>query len=306
MRRNELTIALVLAVIGVLVAFWLVILGPKRQEASGLKDDVGQLHSELSQAQEAASAGQQARESFSSDYRKLVVMGKAVPQDGDQASLLVQLQNLADRSGVQFEAIDLSDSSSSSSTPAPTTTPAPSASSDSSTATPPSDSSSTSTSATSTSSGSSVPAETTVTATEASAATLPIGASIGPAGLPVMKYELTFNGGFFQIADFMKRVDDMVRTPNSSRIVVDGRLMTVDAFTLAPVNTEGAVDVVPTLTANLSVTTYLTPSEQGITDGASPSGPAPATTPSATPTPASSTETTTPAPTTTPTSSTTP
>ena len=92
MRRNELTIALVVAVIGVLVAFWLVVLGPKRQEASGLKDDVDQLHSELSQAQEAAAAGQQARESFAGDYRKLVVMGKAVPQDGDQASLLVQLQ----------------------------------------------------------------------------------------------------------------------------------------------------------------------------------------------------------------------
>jgi type II secretory pathway pseudopilin PulG len=305
MRRNELTIALVVAVIGVLVAFWLVVLGPKRQEANGLKDDVDQLHSELSQAQEAAAAGQQARESFAGDYRKLVVMGKAVPQDGDQASLLVQLQNLADRSGVQFEAIDLSDSSSSS---APTATTAPAPAPSSSASTPASDSSSTSaaasTSTPSSSADSSVPAETTATATEASAATLPIGASIGPAGLPVMKYQMTFNGGFFQIADFLKRVDAMVRTPNSSRIVVDGRLMTVDAFTLSPVSTEGQASAVPTLTAELSVTTYLTPTDQGITDGATASGPTPATTAPAAPTPASSTTPTTSSATSTPTSST--
>ena len=37
------------------------------------------------------------------------MLGKAVPADGDQASLLVQLQHLADESGVSFQSIDLSD-----------------------------------------------------------------------------------------------------------------------------------------------------------------------------------------------------
>jgi hypothetical protein len=131
-----------------------------------------------------------------------------------------------------------------------------------------------------------------VDATEAAAAMLPIGASVGPAGLPVMPYELSFVGGFFQIADFMKHVDSMVRTRHGE-VAVDGRLLTVDAFTLSPVLDEGSSKSVPTLTAELSVTTYLTPAEQGTTAGATPSGPAPAAATPATPTPASSTTPTT-------------
>ena len=38
------------------------------------------------------------------------------------------------------------------------------------------------------------------TPTEAAASLMPLGASIGPAGLAVMPYNLIFNGTFFQIA----------------------------------------------------------------------------------------------------------
>lgn len=265
MRRNELTIVGVLAVLGLLAGFWLVVLSPKREQAASLKDEVAQLNLQLEQTQQAAAAGQQARESFPDDYRNLVVLGKAVPGDGDQASLLVQLQRLADQSGVRFQAIDLSQSASSSA-PVPTTEPT------------------TSSSSTTTTSGSSSeqPApEPTADPTEAAAATLPIGASVGPAGLPVMPYDLKFTGNFFQIADFMKQLDAMVRTKQGA-IDVDGRLLTVDAFTLAPIQTQvdgagQALSPVPTLAAELSVTTYLTPADEGITAGATPVGPAPAT-----------------------------
>ena len=124
-------------------------------------------------------------------------------------------------------------------------------------------------------------------ATEASAAALPIGASIGPAGLPVMPYDLTFTGNYFQIADFMKKLNGLVHPKNGSAIDVTGRLVTVDAFTLAPVQSEGqGLTPVPTLTADLSVTTYLAPADLGLTGGATPTGPA-----QATPTPASTTGT---------------
>ena len=36
---------------------------------------------------------------------------------------------------------------------------------------------------------------------------LPIGATVGTAGLPVMPYEMEFEGGFFEIADFFGAVD---------------------------------------------------------------------------------------------------
>ena len=291
MRRNELTIVLALVVIGLVAAFWMVVLGPKRDRAASLKEDVDALHSQLAEAQQATTAGAQARKSFPVDYRKLVVMGKAVPEDGDQASLLVQLQRLADRSGVGFQSIDLADAAGSASTPVP----APSAPTSSPTT------SSTPTSSTSTTTASppgstdAVPPGPTADATEASAATLPIGASVGPAGLPVMPYDLKFTGQFFQIADFLKSLDAMVHTRHGA-VNVHGRLLTVDAFTLAPIQAPtDSVSVLPTLTADLSVTTYLTPADQGVAGGATPTGPAPATTTpaattgtTATPTPASS------------------
>jgi Tfp pilus assembly protein PilO len=265
MRRNELTIVAVLVVLGLLAGFWLAVLSPKREQAASLKNEVDQLSSQLQQTQQTTAAAKQSRESFAGDYRNLVVLGKAVPADGDQASLLVQLQRLADRSGVRFQGIDLSQSATSSS-PAPTTEPT---TSDSSTA------------ATSGSTSDEPVAEPSADPTEAAAATLPIGASVGPAGLPVMPYDLKFSGNFFQIAEFMKQLDAMVRTLDGG-IDVNGRLVTVDAFTLAPIQaqadgTNQVLNPVPTLTAELSVTTYLTPADEGITVGATPSGPPPAT-----------------------------
>ena len=306
-RRNELTIGLSLAALGAIVAFWLLVLAPKRQEATALKADVDQLHSQLAEAQQSVAAGQQAQRSFPGDYRRLVVLGKAVPADGDQASLLVQLQHLADESGVSFQSIDLSDvttSAAASSTPPPPTSSGSDGSSTPASSTTTSSSSSTSDSSASTTSSTTPTAEAAPVATEASAAALPIGASIGPAGLPLMPYDLTFTGNYFQIADFMKKLNGLVHLKTRGAIDVTGRLVTVDAFTLAPVQSEGqGLTPVPTLTADLSVTTYLAPADLGLTGGATPTGPAPATaTPASTTGTASGETTASPPPTSTPTS----
>lgn len=269
MKRNEQLIITGVVVVVLVAAFWLLILSPKRNEASKLQDQVGQLNSSLSQAQQDVAAGEQARKGFRIDYRRLVVLGKAVPADGEQGSLLVQLQQLADRSGVSFDALDLS--AGGDSTTAPT---APTSTSTTDTSSSSTDSSSTSADSSGSSSTTSDSSTSMPTATEASASILPIGASVGPAGLPVMPYDLSFKGGFFQIADFMKRLDGMVHLRNGVANV-SGRLLTVNSFTLTP----GAesLSATPQLTADLSVTTYLTPADQGITGGATPTGPAAAT-----------------------------
>ena len=282
MRRSELTIVLALAVAGMIAAFWLIVISPKRDEAASLKQDIDGLQSSVEQAQQAAAAGEQAREDFQVNYRRLVVLGKAVPADGDQAGLLFQLQRLADRSGVGFQSIDLTASAQSASTP---TTPPSSSVSPIPPVTPPTgtaEDAATTTASTST-----------AAPTEAAAATLPIGASVGPAGLPVMPYNLKFTGDFFQIASFLESLDEMVHMPQGE-VDVTGRLLTVDGFALAPEQSAAgaSMSAIPTLTANLSVTTYLTPADQGITAGATLSGPAPATSAPGTPTPASSTTTT--------------
>ena len=281
MKRNEQILLTGLLVAGVIAGFWLLILSPKRDEASKFAEQADQLQSSLQEAQQTVTAGEQARGSFGTDYRRLVVLGKAVPADDDQASLLVQLQNQASRAGVQFRTIDLSEATDSTSTaaPAPAPPPAESSSTDSSSATASTDTS---------------PA---VPPTEAAASTLPIGASVGPAGLPVMSYDLAFTGEFFQIADFMRRVDSMVHTSGKA-VDVHGRLLTVNGFTLEPSSDPGSL-ANPVLTANLQVTTYLTPADQGLTGGATPSGPSSATpilasSSSSTPTTSSATTSTTP------------
>ena len=87
-----------------------------------------------------------------------------------------------------------------------------------------------------------------------------------------MPYDLTFSGNFFHVADFMRGIDSLVHTGKS--VAVDGRLVTLNGFALNADSTLGF----PHLDATFSVTTYLTPPNQGITAGAT------ATTPSATPT----------------------
>jgi len=293
-KRNELTIIGVVAVIGLVIAFWLLAIGPKRKEAADLQSQITDAHAALDQAQQATAAGEQARKTFPIDYRRLVVLGKAAPQDGEQASLLVQLQSLAERSGIRFQSIDLSDASTTSSaaTPtAPATDTSTSSTSDTSTS---SDSSSTSTTS---STDSASTTDTTAAATEASAAALPIGATVGAAGLPVMPYDLKFTGDYFQIADFLKRLDGMV---NSQHGLVDvhGRLLTVDALSLAPVDSAAAQPTpLPPLVAQLTVNAYISPADQGITAGATPAGPAPATSAPDSTTTAGSTSASTPTPT---------
>jgi Tfp pilus assembly protein PilO len=250
---------LVVAVLA--AAFWVLALSPKREQASSLATEVEQQQAALSEAQAKVAEATAARGEFSSDYRQLVVLGKAVPANDETASLLVEVNRIADRAGVRFQGLHLSSEGSS-------------------------ESEATSEVASEVSASTAVPASATLPPTEAEAALLPLGARIGSAGLGVMPYTLNFTGSFFQIGDFIQGIDSLIHTGKST-VGIDGRLITVDGFSLVPDSTVGF----PTLTANFSVTTYIVPPDQGITAGATSTSPAstPASTeaPSATGTPSS-------------------
>lgn len=232
-----------LIVAALATAFWILLLSPKRQQASELAGEVEQQQAALLQAQTKLNEATAAQRAFPADYRQLVVLGKAVPAGDETASLLVELNRVADRAGVRFDSLQL-DSSSEGSAPAAAAT------------------------AQQVGPTSSVSASQAVPPTEAAAALLPLGASIGSAGLGVMPYDLTFTGSFFHVADFIHGIDALVRT-KGSRVGVDGRLVTLDAFSL----TQDSSASFPNLSANFSVTTYLLPPSQGITAGATPSSP---------------------------------
>jgi Tfp pilus assembly protein PilO len=101
----------------------------------------------------------------------------------------------------------------------------------------------------------------------------PLGAAAGPSGLLAMPYTLEFEGGFFDLARFLRKLDAQVVT-EEGKVSAKGRLVMVDGFNLAPLSdgTESATG--STLTANLSVNTYVSPPGQGVTAGATAAGPA--------------------------------
>jgi Tfp pilus assembly protein PilO len=251
MKSSNRLIISILAVAAIAIAFWMLALGPKRGEADKLSSQVSELQVSLAGAQAKVTEAVAAKQEFPADYRQLVVLGKAAPAGEDTASLLVELNHIAEHSGVKFESIMLNAEGGEESATAPAAAPAPVA--PSAEAAP-----------------SGVPAAATTPPTEVAAALMPLGASIGPAGLAVMPYSLSFSGNFFDVADFIKGLDSLVAT-NESQVAVDGRLVTLDAFALNAAADGGF----PGLNASFSVTTYVTPPNQGVTAGATPTAPAP-------------------------------
>ena len=83
-----------------------------------------------------------------------------------------------------------------------------------------------------------------------------------------MPYELTFSGEFFEIADFIEGLDSLVET-KAGEVVVDGRLFTINGFSLKAAQGKPF----PALEATFSITTYLTPPSEGVTAGATIAGP---------------------------------
>jgi Tfp pilus assembly protein PilO len=299
-KSTDRTILIAVAGLAALAAVWFLLVAPKRDEAASLSSEVTDLHASVEQAEQLAAAAEAAKNDYSSNYHRLVVLGKAAPSSDDTASLFVQLNAIAGKSGTDLEAIKLSPSGASasataaqetavaSSTP-PTdgtstdSTSTDSTSTDSTSTTDSTTTDSTSTTSTSTTTASTAPA---VPATEASAALLPLGAAVGPAGLPVMPYELTLKGNYFQLRDFIDGLQKLVGSKRG-RQVVDGRLVTIDDFDF----TGDAQKGFPELDATLNVTTYIAPADQGVTAGGTATAPPAPTSTDSTAVPTSSTST---------------
>jgi hypothetical protein len=232
------TNVLIGAIVGLAVlalAFWVLALSPKREEAAELATEVEEVEAALAVHRQEAATAEQARRDFPANYQEVVVLGKAVPGDSETASLLVQVQRISERTGMSFRTIQLSSEGGEGEGEA---APVPAASS--ATPAPP---------------------------TEVAASLLPLGAAVGPAGLAVMPYTLALEGDFFSVADFIEEIDSMVETKDGE-VVVDGRLLTVDGFTFAP-----AGEGFPALRVTFAMTSYVTPPGQDVTAEATPAGP---------------------------------
>lgn len=236
LSSSNLTVVGVLVIVVLGVAFYAMALSPKREEASKLETQVEQVKGSLAQHEAEIAAAEEARADFPTEYQHLVVLGKAVPGGDETASLLIQVNHIADHAGVRFSELALSSEGAGETTES---------------VAPPAE-------------ASGAPAS----PTEVEASTMPLGATIGPAGLGVMPYTLSFTGNFLHVADFIKGLDSLVKT-QGEKVAVDGRLLTVNGFALkAAPKTE-----FPILEATFSVTAYLTPPGEGLTGGVSPESP---------------------------------
>jgi hypothetical protein len=104
---------------------------------------------------------------------------------------------------------------------------------------------------------------------EAPAAAPPPGASsVGSAGFSTMPFTFAFKGNFFELGKFFDRLDQFVAV-KSNGLDVTGRLLLLNSITLSPDAEKGF----PSLTADVSASSYLLPPTEGLTAGATPEGP---------------------------------
>jgi Tfp pilus assembly protein PilO len=117
-RDRKIMIAVV--PILVLVAYWFLLLAPKRDEASQAKDDLATQQARVENARAQVQSAEGAKENFDASYAQVVRLGKAIPSTVDMPSLLVQLDAAAAGTGIIFTRIATGDRVQSA-TPAATT-----------------------------------------------------------------------------------------------------------------------------------------------------------------------------------------
>lgn len=246
MTARDRIVLMVVAAVALVAGSWMLVIQPKRQQATKLETQVQTLQTQLSTARGQINSGLAARAAFAGDYTQLARLGEALPQDDNVPSLIYQIQNAASAARVDFRSLQMTPGSSSGSpAPAPTPSTTPSTSSVGSAA--------------NSSSSSSAAAASTV---------LPPGASLGPAGFPTEQFSFSFTGSFFHMSDFFNRLERFV-VANNGTITVSGRLLTINGLSLG-----AGPNGFPQISANVSATTYMAPAGSGLLAGASPLGPA--------------------------------
>jgi Tfp pilus assembly protein PilO len=305
MSSRDRKLLMILAPIILIVAYWFLLLSPKREEAASAKKDMATQQERLTSARAIASQADGAKTNFAADYGEIVRLGKAIPTRVDMPSLLVQLDRAADGTDITFTKITqgervaapvaavaaVTPPAADGSTPPPATgtTPPPVAAGGAPAASAPGTATESANNAAATSSQANAAAQQSgvdPTTSTSSGGGLPVGggatapdgtAPVTSGGLETVPLELEFVGNFFRLADFFHDIKRFVHVANNN-VVVNGRLVTIDGVSFSSEPT-----IFPRIKAELKATVYLSPLTQGVTAGATPTGPGATTTPAAAP-----------------------
>lgn len=284
-------ILLILLPILVLVAYWFLLLSPKRDELKTARDEQHQVEQARDQAVAQAAQLEHARQTFAADYAEVVRLGKAIPETVDAPSLLVQLDRASNGTHIDFNSVTFGARSSATvATAAPTTqAPAQPAGNAAAGGAPAqtglggaaesagnavNTGNQASSNVNQASGGTTTTATSTTTTTTTTTAT-PAAPSTTSSSLDTVALTFNFTGSYFDLADFFHRLKRFVYVVNDN-IFVRGRLMTIDALSFTPGTAPGGTTAASTdkLTATVGATVYLSPKAQGATGGATPQGPA--------------------------------
>lgn len=271
---------IILAIVPLLIlgAYWFVLLSPKREEAGKAAEQLTQAEGRRDTADAQVKQLNGAKASFAKDYATVIRLGKSVPASVDMPSLLVQLDRASKGTGINFQEIKTGQRAVAPGAAAPAAQPpsskpaqagAPAAQSG------PGQAAQAAGGAVNQSNQSSAKAGASGGNQQAPAG--PGGAggangangAAGGSGAPSLEsipLEFTFKGSFFDLADFFHRMKRFVRVANE-RIVVRGRLLTIDSFSFKSGTS------FPKLKAEIKATVYLAPKAEGVSAGASPQGP---------------------------------
>ena len=233
MTARQRILAAVAGTLVVIGAYWFLALSPRLHDASDLSDQVAKARTRLQQAEVQAVQAQAAKDAYRTNYATVARLGKSVPVDDEVPSLVYQLDAAAHATGIDFRAVKLASGAAGAATAPEPAT---------------------------TKGGA-------AGATQTAAAALPPGARVGPAGFPSMPFSFTFTGNFFTLERFLRKVDAFTGV-SGKRIRVGGRLLTLDGISLAP-----AADGFPHIRASIAATAFLVPADEGLTGGATPTGP---------------------------------
>lgn len=103
-QRNTILVG-ALAAVAVIAAYWMLLLSPKRDVAAKLRTDIDAQQTELQAAQAQLASYRKAKETYKANYATVARLGKAVPEDDDVRSLLVQLDAAANQTKVDFRSL---------------------------------------------------------------------------------------------------------------------------------------------------------------------------------------------------------
>ncbi len=235
MTGRDRIVIMVVAALGVLAAVWFLGVSPKRQQAAELAKQVSSEQAQLSTARSQVSSAQAAQAEYSTDYASIIRLGKAVPASSEVPSLVYQLAQASGRRNVEFASI---------------------------------------TAGASGSSGASGASSASSSASASSAA----GASPASAGFSQMPFTFVFSGNFNGLYHLFQQLNHFTLHTASGGLEVSGRLLTIQAVQLEPntsaVSGKEGGHAEEQLTGTITATAYVLPAGQGLTGGATPSGPA--------------------------------